>query len=151
MTVHSKKAAKRRRRTVSEKEATIQSVLRALPVTAGIGLLLLFITAALLMQTSDPDRYHTVAGYGLIYVTAFCGAFAATRFNGRHAPLLCGVLEGVFLLVLITIAGFCLPSALKNGLSPIVSLLTHALVLPASMLGGLTASAQKKGRHKHRR
>ena len=151
MTVHSKKAAKRRRRTVSEKEATIQSVLRALPVTAGIGLLLLFITAALLMQTSDPDRYHTVAGYGLIYATAFCGAFVAVRFNGRHTPLLCGVLEGVFWLTLITATGFCLPSSLKNDTSLAVSLLTHALVLPVSMLGALAASAQRKGRHRHRR
>ena len=148
MTVHSKKAAKRRRRTVSEKEETIKSVLRALPVTAGIGLLLLFITAALLMQTSDPHRHHAVAGYALVYVTAFAGAFTATRINRRRAPLLCGLGEGAALLILITVAGLCLPNAPAGGISAGASLLMHALLLPASLLGAFTAARQSKRRRR---
>ena len=150
MTVHSKKAAKRHRRTVSEKEETIKSVLRALPVTAGIGLLLLFITAALLMQTRDPHRHHAVVGYALVYLTAFAGAFTATRINHRHAPLLCGLGEGVALLILITVAGLCLPDALTGGISAAASLLMHALLLPASLLGAFAAARQpRRKRRRH--
>lgn len=151
MTVRTKKAARRRRRTVTERETTVKSILLALPVTVATGLLLLFITTALLLCTGDPDRYHTVAGYVLIYATAFIGAFAAVRINRRRAPLLCGLGAGASLLLLITVVGLCLPAAWRNTTPVALSLLTHALLLPAALLGAFAAArkAERRRRHRH--
>ena len=72
----------------------------------------LFIAAALLMRTSDPDRYHTAAGLALIYFTAAVGGFAAVRLNRRSAPLLCGLGEGLLLMTLLLAVGFFLALSL---------------------------------------
>ena len=100
-----KKAARRHRRTATEKEAiplsaTMKCVLWALPITMAAGLLLLLLSTALLLSTKDPDRYHTAAALAVLYCTAFLGGLIAVRLSHRRSPLLCGLCEAVLLILL---------------------------------------------------
>lgn len=151
-----KKAAKRPRRTVTEREGapalsvTAKSALCALPVTVAVGLLLLCILSALLLKTADPDRYHTAAGLAALYVTACLGGMIAIRLNRRRAPLLCGLGEGLLLLLFMTVLGLFLPNGWEHQRSVGIDLLTRLLLFPASLIGAFLAARQPK-RHRHRR
>ncbi len=157
MSVSKKKAARRRRRTVTEKEgsftlsATAKSVLGALPITVVTGLLLLLLFTALLLRVKDPNRYQTITGCTLLYLSAFVGGFAALRLNHRRAPLLCGLGEGTLLLAIWALIGLFLPTAWKGDTSAVLSLLAHVCLLPAAALGawaGSRGSGQRKRRRK---
>lgn len=151
MSISRKKAARRHRRSVTEGGATVKSILWALPITVATGLLLLFIATALLMCASDPDRYHTVAGLALIYLTALIGGFAAVRLNRRSAPLLCGLGEGILLLVLLLAVGLLLPTALKSGRPTGITLLTHGALLLAALIGALLGARPARDQRKRKR
>ena len=147
-----KKAANRRRRQAGDAttlSATARCVLLALPITVAVGLLLLFITSAVLLATQDPNRYHTAVGLALLYLTAALGGAIATRLCHRHSPLLCGVGEAVLLLLFITVPALFLPDAWKHTVSGGRALLTRLLLLPASVAGALGAARQKKKRRHH--
>ena len=156
MSASKKKTAKRLRRTVSERDGapalsvTAKSALLALPITVAVGLLFLFITTALLMTAKDPDSYHMAAGYIILYLTALIGGAVAVRLNRRRAPLLCGILEGVLLLILITVLGFCLPNAPEHDHSFGVALLTRVLLPIVALIGALPAARTPKKRRHHR-
>ncbi len=152
-----KKAASKRRRPRTERDGApnlgslMKCALCALPITAAVGLLLLFVATALLMSGKDPDRYHTVVGLSLLYVTALLGGMIATRLYRRRSPLLCGLAEGVLLLLLITLAAFFLPDGWRNGTSGGIAVLTRVLLLPASLCGALLAARPKTSKRRRRR
>lgn len=152
---HPKKAARRHRRTATEKEGalslstTMKCVLWALPITVAVGLLLLLLSSALLLATKDPDRYHTAAALTVLYVTAFVGGLIATRLCHRRAPLLCGLCEAVLLILLFTVLALCLPDEWKHTQQGAVSLLFRVLLFPASVLGSFWGARQKKAKHRH--
>lgn len=157
MSASRKKAARRRRRTVTEREGhsplstAVRSVLLALPITVATGLLLLFIATALLLTAKDPDRYHTAVGYAAVYLTALIGGFAALRLNRRQAPLLCGLCEGALLLVLLMAIGLFLPTAWKHGNGAALTVLTHACLPLVAVLGALLGTRTARERHRRKR
>lgn len=157
MSDQKKKAARKHRRFAREKDGApnlgsmMKCALCALPVTAIVGLLLLFATTALLLMTKDPNRYHTVVGFISIYVTAFLGGMIATRLYGRRSPLFCGLTEALLLILLTGVVALFLPDALKNDLSGGIAVLTRVLLLPASLCGALLASRQKQSRKRRHR
>ena len=157
MTAKRKKAARRGGRSPSDSEnatafpALAKSVLTALPITAALGLLLLFLATALLLLTKDPDRYHTVAALVVLYVTAFCGGAIATRLHHRRSFLLCGLLEGVLLVLLLALIALFLPDAWKHGDTGARALGLRAAVILIAPIGAFLATRQKKQKRRHRR
>ena len=153
MSKQKKKAARKHRATEHSGAPDLGSLMKcalcALPITAGMGLLLLLLTAALLMKTGDPNRYHTAAGLALLYVTAALGGMIATRLYRRRSPLLCGLVEGVLLLLLVTAAAFFLPDELRVTPARGAAILTRVLLVPTALAGAWTA--RKKARPARRR
>ena len=153
MSKQKKKAARKHRATEHSGAPDLGSLMKcalcALPITAGMGLLLLLLTAALLMKTGDPNRYHTAAGLALLYVTAALGGMIATRLYRRRSPLLCGLVEGVLLLLLVTVAAFFLPDELRATPARGAAILTRVLLVPTALVGAW--AARKKARPTRRR
>ncbi|MBQ8716939.1 MAG: YrzE family protein [Clostridia bacterium] len=150
-----KQAARRHRRTATEKDGaitlskTMKCVLWALPITVAVGLLLLLLSTALLLATKDPDRYHTAAALACLYITAFLGGLIATRLCRRRSPLLCGLCEAVLLIVLFTVLAFCLPDGWRHTQSGGFALLTRILLLPATMIGSFVGARKRTAKRRH--
>ncbi len=126
--------------------ALLKCVFLALPATATLGALLLLAATAILLTTKDPDRYHVIVGTVLLYVTAALGGMLATLFYGRRSPVLCGIFEGVCLILLLTV-----PSLLFRGgtANAALSFLYRLMLLPASLVGALLGARRPRQR-KHR-
>jgi len=124
--------------------AMMKCVLCALPVTVLLGALLLLAITALLLRTKDPNRYHSLAGLVLLYLTAALGGMLATRLYERRAPLLCGLFEGVCLMLVLSLPALFLPTSFGNGA---LTLLMRLLILPASLGGACFCARKKKARH----
>ena len=152
MPTRKRRSAKRPRHTVTDRESTrvlptvAKSTLLAFAVTLGVGLLLLTLTTAILLSTKDPNRYHDAAGLILLYLTATLGGALCVKFYGRRAPLLCGMTQGLCLLLFFTLAALFLPS---SGGNKALALLLRLLVVPAALLGATLASRKKKPRRHH--
>lgn len=150
-----KQAARRHRRTATEKEGvvtlskTMKCVLWALPITMAVGLLLLLLSSALLLATKDPDRYHTAAALISLYITAFSGGLIATRLCHRRSPLLCGLCEAALLILAFTVLSLCLPDAWRHAHSGGFALLTRVLLLPATMIGAFLGARKTKIKRRH--
>ena len=95
--------------------AMMKCVLYALPVTVLLGALLLFGLTALLLRTADPARYHTAVGLAALYLIAALGGMLANRLYGRRAPLLCGLFEGICLMLVFSLPSLFVPSSFENG------------------------------------
>ena len=152
-----KKAARKHRTTQGARDGApnlgsmMKCALCALPITAGVGLLLLVIFTAILLNTRDPGRYHTAAGIGLLYLTAFFGGLIATRLYRRRSPLLCGLTEAMLLILLITVAAFFLPNEWRSATNGGLSLLARLLLLPVSLLGAMLSARKRTGGRRRRR
>ena len=145
-----KHAALRTRRALTAERpqsfsAMLKCVLYALPVTVLLGALLLFGTTALLLRTADPIRYQSVVGIALLYLIAAMGGMLATRLYGRRAPLLCGLFEGICLMLLLSLPSLFFPSSFENGA---LTLLLRLLILPASVCGAWLSAKKRKMRHR---
>ena len=132
-----RKPAGRQRRTLTAERpqsfsAMMKCVLYALPVTVLLGALLLLGITALLLRTEDPSRYHTATGIAALYVISAMGGMLATRLYGRRAPLLCGLFEGICLMLVLSLPSLFLPSSFQNGA---LTLLLRLLILPACVCG----------------
>ena len=150
---HQRKAARRHRRTPDREGGptlctVCKRVLPALPITVAVGLLLLFAAAALLLLTKDPGRYVGVAALAVLYLTALSGGFLATRLARRRLPLLCGVIEGLFLLIFCTVTGLFMPDAWHGGTSNVAAALIGALLFPTAIAGALAGAKRKNRRYR---
>ena len=126
--------------------ALAKSVLIALPVTLGVGLLLLLGTTALLLCTKDPGRYSAVAGIAVLYVTALLGGVITTALFDRRSPVLCGTVMGLILFLLL-----CIPSLFpsQNGIQNAgIAFLARLALLPATLIGALLCTKKKKKRRR---
>ena len=157
MTANRKKAARRGRHSASDREnaaafpAVAKSVLLALPITAVLGLLLLLLATALLLQAKDPDRYHTAVALTVFFVVAFLGGALATRINARRAFLLCGAAEGLALVLTCALISLFLPDAWGHSDTGARALGLRAAAILASLVGAFLAARerkQKKRRHR---
>ena len=79
--------------------SVLKSALLAAPIALTVGILLVLLVSALLSGTADPDKYHTVSGLFLIYLSALLGGLVAVRLHHRQAPLFCGLAVGGILLL----------------------------------------------------
>ena len=128
----------------------IRSALYALPLTAGVGLLLLLLSTALLLTTKDPAGHHTALGIAIVFLTAVVGGAAAARFHKRRVPVLCGLTEALFLLLLTLPAPLLLPAAWQHTRPTAVNVVLHAALFPLCVAGALLASRPpKKNRKRH--
>lgn len=144
------KAKRRAGASASSMPCWLRGTLLALPVTLLCGLALLLLGTALLMMTKDPDRYHAVLSLPLLYLTAFLGGFIATRMAERRSAVLCGLCEGLCLLVLFSLLALCLPRDWAANGAGYSRILLRLPLLVASLLGAL-AGAKKQARRRHRR
>lgn len=145
-----RKPAGRQRRTLTAERpqsfsAMMKCVLYALPVTVLLGALLLLGITALLLRTEDPSRYHTATGTAALYVISAMGGMLATRLYGRRAPLLCGLFEGICLMLVLSLPSLFLPSSFQNGA---LTLLLRLLILPACVCGAWLCARKRKTRHR---
>ena len=129
------------------------SILFALPFAAGIGLILLLVTAGLLTSVADPDAMITPMAMGVLGVTALLGGLIAARRCGcRH--LLCGVSVGMCLTLLLWIMTFFVDrsdTTLTLGVSPWGRVALHVAVVALSGAGGLIGGHKRsKSPHRHR-
>ena len=151
---HQRKAARRRRRAPADREgatslsAVFKRVLSAQPITAAVGLLLLFAAAALLMLTKDPGRHCGAVSIAVLYLTALVGGAVAVRLCHRRSPLLCGILEGAFLLIFCTVIGLFLPETWKSDVSGGFAVLMRALLIPTAVAGAFLGARRKRKRHR---
>lgn len=150
---HQRKAARRHRRTSDREGAptlctVCKRVLPALPITVAVGLLLLFAAAALLLLTGDPGRFEIAAALAVLYLTALAGGFVAARLAHRRLPLLCGMIEGLFLLIFCTVTGLFAPQAWQSGVSGGLAALTRVLLLPTAVTGALIGARRKSRRYR---
>ena len=128
--------------------AMMKCVLYALPVTVLLGALLLLGTTALLLRTADPNRYHAAVGLALLYLIAAMGGHLSTRLYNRRAPLLCGLFEGICLMLVLSLPSLFLPSSFENGA---LTLLLRLLILPACIGGACLCARKRKPRHRRAR
>ncbi len=147
-----RKAARRtRRKTQSEPRtlsAMLKSVLLALPASAAVGLLLLVITTAVLLSTKDPDRYRPAAGLVLLYLTAFIGGVLATALYQKRSPVLCGLCEGILLLIVTAIPALILQDTTASNTAQL--LLLRCALPPISLGGAMLCAKKTKKRRKYR-
>ncbi len=137
--------ARRRKAARSQTQRSVwKSALLSLPITAAMALLLLVLSAALLLLTKDPVRYHGVIGVVLLYATAMLGGAASALLCGRQFPLLAGLLSGVGLFVLFTI-----PALFVSGtVHKLYGILLRTPVIGTALLGAYLACRQKKVRRR---
>ncbi len=137
--------ARRRKAARSQTQRSVwKSALLSLPITAAMALLLLVLSAALLLLTKDPVRYHGVIGVVLLYATAMLGGAASAFLCGRQFPLLAGLLAGVGLFVLFTIPALFISGAVHK----LYGILLRTPVIGASLLGAYLACRQKRVRRR---
>ena len=123
-----------------------KSILKALPVTLLVGVLLLLATTALLMTTEDPAKHHVPLALASLYLSALLGGITATRFCHRRAPAFCGIGIGVLLLALFATLSLLLPRELASHGA--LDVLAKAAVPAASILGAMLGAKEKKRRHR---
>ena len=147
-----RKAARRTRRIMQSEPRTLstllKSVLLALPATVAMGLLLLVITTAILLSTKDPDRYRPAVGLVLLYLTAFLGGVFSTALYQKRSPALCGLFEGILLLLITATPALFLQENAQTGAA--LGLLLRCVILPASLVGAMLCARKPKKRRKHR-
>lgn len=129
--------------------SVLKSALIATPIALAIGMLLVLFATAILSATDDPNKYHTVAGLLLIYLTALLGGTLATRLHRRRTPLFCGITMGFLLLLLLLLISLVLPnSGHEYGNAMQIGL--HALLFPATVAGALLGAREHRAKRRKR-
>lgn len=128
----------------------IRSALCALPLTVGVGSLLLLLSTALLLTAKDPAGHHAAVAVAVVCLTALTGGAAAARFHRKRVPVLCGLVEALLLLLLTLPAPLLMPAAWQHARPLAVNVGLHAALFPLCVAGALLASrqtAKKRKRH----
>lgn len=129
--------------------SVLKSALSATAIAFAVGMLLILLVTAILSGTADPDKYHTVWGLILIYLTALLSGAIATRLHHRQASLFCGLAAGAVLLLILLALSLILPdSGHASGTARQIGL--HALLLPVAVLGALLGARKRKERSRKR-
>ncbi len=137
------------------RNATKKSV--SLPVSCGWGivgglaaiLILLPIATGIAYAQADPARMAIPAAITTLYLSVLTSGASAAHKSEK--PLLAaGICGGAFLLLTLILALFPLGSA-SCGFSTPVSVLTHAAVPAAAMLGALLGHRRPHNASSHRR
>ena len=125
--------------------AMMKCVLLALPLTVLLGALLLSFSTALLLLTPNPIQYTLLPGILCLYLTAFAGGALTTRFYGRRAPVLCGLMQGLALLLCFGVPTLFLQ---RESANTAVTLLLRLLIPIISLLGAFFTARKRKTRYR---
>lgn len=142
-----KKKRTPRRRAVSSEAVSLlsvcKSVLLTLPIITVIGLVMLLCITAILLNTKNPDAYHTAAGLALLYLVTLFGGLIATRLHARRTPLFCGIAIGAAVLLLLLVLSLILPNS-DHTYKSTLQIGQHALLFPMATVGALLGAREKK-------
>lgn len=142
-----KKKRTQKRRTVSAEAVSFtsvcKSVLLTLPIITVIGLVMLLCITAILLNTKNPDAYHTAAGLVLLYLVTLFGGLIATRLHARRTPLFCGIAMGAAVLLLLLVLSLILPGS-DHTYTSTLQIGQHALLFPLAIVGALLGAREKK-------
>ncbi len=121
-------------------------------ITATLGGAVLSLACTAIAYTNaDPDALITPLALGTLAVSAAAGGFA-TWCSCRTAPLVCGSLCGLSLLLIFFFFSCFLPDALRGGTSDALSWGLRGGVMVFCLLGALmAANMPKKGRGKRKK
>lgn len=123
----------------SSNTSFIKNILKGFFFEVVIGILLIFIAAAAVYQSSDPDAIAIPASLAALYITAFCGGAVTTAING-NAALICGTINSLLLIFLIFSVSFAVPPFPYTTFSVGINLLLHFLIVPVSIFGAYAGS-----------
>ena len=131
--------------------AILMAALFSLPVTAGIGLILLLATTAIAASTPDPDAMISPLSIGVLGVTALLGGLVSARRCGRD-PLLCGLCGGIMFTLLLWVLTLFVDRtdpALTLGVAGWGRWAMHAAVVILELAGGLMGGYTPKRKRTH--
>ncbi len=117
----------------------LASMLFALPVTAGIGMLLLLIITGIALSTGDPDAMLTPLALAILGITSLLGGLVCARRCGSR-PLLCGVCSGLLFTLLLWVLTLFVDRTdptLTLGTTPWGRLALHVAVVALETAGAL--------------
>lgn len=150
----SKRANNHRASGASEDTSGFSGVLTGALKGTGIGVAaafaLMFIVSAVAYMNKDPDVLTTPLAFAALYLSCIIAGAAAVRSNGGGI-LPCGVLSGLFMLVLFMLISLFFPDSMSGGYSFGTSLGLRAAMVPASVAGGfigLKRHSSKPRRHR---
>lgn len=127
--------------------ATLRGILSATISGAALSLA----SAAVAYASADPDALITPLALGTLGISTVAAGFAAWR-SCRTAPLVCGCLCGVSLLLVFFFFSCFLPDTLRGGTSDALSWGLRGGVVAFCILGSLmAANMPKKGRSKRKK
>lgn len=113
-------------------------------------LLLCTAGAAVAFSSADPDALVTPISLGVMFLSCLIGGLVTFR-SQRQAPLLCGLLCGLCLVLSLGFLGLFLPDSLRGGWPTALRWGLRGGMLGFSLFGAVIASyAPKKKRHKKR-
>lgn len=119
--------------------SVLLSSLFSLPLTLGIGLVLLLVITGIVLSTEDPDRMMTPMAMAVLGVSALLGGIIAARRCGSR-PLLCGLCAGLLFTLLLWVLTFLTDrtdATMTLGASAWGRLALHAAVVALETAGGL--------------
>lgn len=113
-------------------------------------LLLCTAGAAAAFSSADPDALVAPISLGVMFLSSLIGGLVTFR-SQRHAPLLCGLLCGLCLVLASGFLGLFLPDSLRGGWPAALRWGLRGGMLGFSVLGAVIGSyAPKKKRRKKR-
>lgn len=121
----------------------LPSSLRGLAAALVCGVILLFVAAAIVYSTNDPNRYVVPTALTVLYISCFVGGFVATKCN-QGAALICGGLTAMLLLILLFVASLPLSPSLSAEHSIPLSVGLRGIAVVFSLMGALAGSKEKK-------
>ena len=154
-------AKKRRSIKDNTTSATIQSTpllfahatLRGSIAATLCAAILSLVTALISYMNADPDSLLTPLALAVLAISATIAGFVAWR-SARTAPLLCGVLCGLILILLFFFFSCFFPDSLRSSWSPGLLWGLRGGVMLFCVLGAIMAAnmpTSKRAKHKKRR
>ena len=125
----------------------LRGVLIAVPITLGVGLLLLLLATRILLTTKDPGANHRVVGVLICFLCTLLGGWIASRLAGRSAPLLCGAGMGLCLFALLSFAAFFPIGNADPTTSAFLRLGLRVALIPTALCGSFLGAKSKKRKH----
>ncbi len=144
------RANKKRRATV-EASPRLAMVMSLWGTVASMiaAFVLILLSAVIALFCPDPRAVARVAGYVILYASAFVGGFYAYR-RCRGYALLCGLYTGLYFTALTLLLSLAL-SFMASTLGPAWAFLLRLPIIAASVGGAAAGSySPQRRRHRHR-
>ena len=134
---------RRKETDVKNSPSLLGHALRCLPITFGLGLLILLSFSLIAYFMENPLDWILPLGLASAALTAFFGGFVMARMH-RHSALLCGLLEGTLSgSIILVLSLFFVKHA--TAYPTWLSCLIHAGFLLCSVAGAYAGLPRSKG------